>query len=76
MSSAALFLDKVYEQQTELANKLNVLEAESKVLQDSFIQLVHRFWKNHAEMKQLAKGADDHCAEIYNHMEGAVEEVV
>ena len=76
MSTTALFLDKVYKQQTDVANNLNALKEESKTLQDAFMQLLHRMWQVQIRMSELAKVADDRCAEIYNHMEGAGEEVV
>jgi 23S rRNA A2030 N6-methylase RlmJ len=72
MSSTALFLDKVYEQQTTLSNNLNALEAEFKDIQDGFDQLFYRLKKKQKEFKKLAMVADENCAEIYNHMEGEV----
>jgi peptidoglycan hydrolase CwlO-like protein len=69
MSNAALFLDKVYENQTDIANKLNALETESKTLQDSFMQLLHRMWKVQKDLKSVAKEADENCAQLYEHME-------
>lgn len=76
MSTTAFLETTVYEQQTNVANNLNALKEESKNLQDLFMQYLHRMWKLQERLNQLAKVADDHCAEIYNHMEGAGEEVV
>jgi hypothetical protein len=76
MSNAASFLDKVYEQQTSVANELTALKEESKNLQDLFMQYLQRMWQVQQRLNVVAKVADDHCAEIYNHMEGAIEEVV
>jgi hypothetical protein len=73
MSSTALFLDKVYEQQTTLSNNLNALEAEFKDIQDGFDQLFYRLKKKQKEFKKLAMVADENCAEIYNHIEGEGE---
>jgi hypothetical protein len=72
-SNAALFLDKVYEQQTALSNNLNVLEMEFKDIQDGFDQLFYRLKKKQKEFKKLTMVADGNCAEIYNHIEGEGE---
>lgn len=73
MSKTAI-LEKVYQDQTDLANNLNILKDEFGEAATAFIDFQVKFFSLKKKVDLLASISDENCAEMYEHLEEPVLE--